>query len=145
MFNHELNERGHLILDDIQPRVGPEEAGGKADGEVDGVHVVALFLLGDVVEEGEEVVQEDLVLVGQLLEDSGRERRNGREEEEEKEGEKKGEGERVTGEMTGKASSWEWHIEPLRAQPQAVMFPYLTNSLSMVRYGETRVYMYTTA
>ena len=90
MFNHELNERGHLILDDIQPRVGPEEAGGKADGEVDGVHVVALFLLGDVVEEGEEVVQEDLVLVGQLLEDSGRERRNGGERE--RRGKKEGRG-----------------------------------------------------
>ena len=67
LLNHELDERGHLILDDVETGIRPEETGGKADGEVDGVHAVGAVLLGNVVQEREQVVEEELVLTRQLL------------------------------------------------------------------------------
>ena len=68
-MNHELDEWGHLVLDYIEPRVGPEEGGGEADGQIDGIHSVCLIFFGDAMEEGEEVVEKIEVLSRQFLED----------------------------------------------------------------------------
>jgi hypothetical protein len=46
---HELNEWGHLILDDIQTRAWPEETGSKADGKVNGIHAINFVAVRDVV------------------------------------------------------------------------------------------------
>ena len=65
MLDHKLHQGRDLVLDDIQPGVRPEDAGREADGEVDGVHAVDLFVDGDVVEQGHQVLEEDLVLYRQ--------------------------------------------------------------------------------
>ena len=70
MLDHELDERRDLILDDVQARVWPKEAGGKAYGQVDAVHAVDLFVSGDAVEEGHQVLQEKLVLLWKSVDDS---------------------------------------------------------------------------
>ena len=71
VLDHELDERRHFVFDDVEARVWPQEAGCKADGEVDGVHAVDLLLGGNVVEQGHYVVQEELILRWNLAQDSG--------------------------------------------------------------------------
>lgn len=66
--DHEVDEEWDFVLDDIERGVWPEETWGKADGKVCGAHLIAVLEEGDVMEEGEEVMEEDLIALGELHE-----------------------------------------------------------------------------
>ena len=68
MCDHEVYKNWDFVLDDVERGVWPEEGGGEADGKVCRAHLVAVFEEGDVMEEREEIVEEDLIAMGKLHE-----------------------------------------------------------------------------